>query len=156
MGYWNQTTFVEPLKWLYRTQFKNHCPGHMPSNAYYRNLKWTFEDLLPCYCYAIKNNSGTVCSQVASAGKGADVSELQAQHCMTTEQWTWLLCNVSVIPANILSLQELNEIIGIKLLTLRFLEILALTLNFPRGGKCPFLPLRTPIWTTRENCGLNT
>jgi len=21
-------------------------------NAYYRNLKWTSEDLLPCYCYA--------------------------------------------------------------------------------------------------------
>jgi len=27
-------------------------PGHMQQNAYYRNLKWTFEDLLPCYCYA--------------------------------------------------------------------------------------------------------
>jgi len=36
------------------------------------------------------------------------MSELQAQHCMTSEQGTWLLCSVSVIPANKLSLQELN------------------------------------------------
>jgi len=25
------------------------------------------------------------------AGKGADMSELQAQQCTTPEQWTWLL-----------------------------------------------------------------
>ena len=29
-----------------------------------------------------------------------DMSELQARHCMTPEQWTWLLCSVSVVPAN--------------------------------------------------------
>jgi len=34
-------------------------PGHMRKNAYYSNLKWTFEDLLPCYCYVIKTNSRT-------------------------------------------------------------------------------------------------
>jgi len=28
----------------------------MRQNVYYRNLKWTFEDLLPCCCYAIKTN----------------------------------------------------------------------------------------------------
>ena len=36
------------------------CPGHMWQNAYYRNLKWTFEDLLPCYCYAVKTKSTTI------------------------------------------------------------------------------------------------
>ena len=44
-------------------------------------------------CYAIKTNSRTIRSQVtqpASAGKGADMSELQAHHCMTPDQWTWL------------------------------------------------------------------
>jgi len=30
-------------------------PGPMRQNAYSHNLKWTFEDLLPCYFYAIKN-----------------------------------------------------------------------------------------------------
>jgi len=49
-------------------------PGHMWQNAYYRNLKLTFEDLLPCYSYAIKTKSTTIRSQVsqpASAGKGS-------------------------------------------------------------------------------------
>jgi len=32
----------------------------MRQNAYYRNLKWTFEDLFPCYCYAIKTKSTTI------------------------------------------------------------------------------------------------
>jgi len=38
-----------------------------------------------------KDNSETICSQVwqdTSAGKGADLSKLQAQHCMTPERWT--------------------------------------------------------------------
>jgi len=37
------------------------------------------------------------------------MSELQARHCMTPELSTWLLCSVSFIPANKLSLQQLNE-----------------------------------------------
>jgi len=55
-------------------------------------------------------------------GKGADMSELHAQHCMTPEQWTWLLRRVSVIPADKLLLQEINQLIGIELLTSNFLE----------------------------------
>jgi len=31
-------------------------------------------------------NSRTILSQPASTGKGADMSELQAHHCMTSEQ----------------------------------------------------------------------
>jgi len=30
----------------------------------------------------------------ASAGKGADMNEVQAHHCMTSEQRTLLLCSV--------------------------------------------------------------
>jgi len=56
------------------------------------------------------------------AGRGADMDKLQAQHCMTPEQWTWLLCRVSVVPANKLSLQEINHIIGIELLKSIFLK----------------------------------
>jgi len=58
----------------------------MQQNACYRNIKLTFEDLLPGYCYAIKTNSRTIrsrLSQPTSAGKGGDMSELQAHHCMT-------------------------------------------------------------------------
>ena len=46
--------------------------------SYCHNLKWTFENLLPYYCYATKANSRTMRSQVsqsafALAGKGADL-----------------------------------------------------------------------------------
>jgi len=47
----------------------------MPQNAYHRNSKCIFEDLLPCYCYATKANSRTIrspVSQPASGGKEAD------------------------------------------------------------------------------------
>ena len=97
---------------------------HMRQRVYNRTLKRAFEDLLPCYCYALQIYSRTIRSQVsqpASAGKGADMSELQAHHCVTAEQFTWLLCSVSVIPVNKLSLQKLNQVIGIKPLTLGFL-----------------------------------
>ena len=43
------------------------------------------ERLLSCYCYATKTNSRTIPEQVsqpASAGKGADMSELQSHHCV--------------------------------------------------------------------------
>ena len=38
------------------------------------------------------------------------MSELQAQHCMIPEQWTWPLRSLSVVPANKLLLQELKPI----------------------------------------------
>jgi len=55
-------------------------------NACYRNMKWTFEDLLLCYSYAIHTNSRTTRSQLsqpASAGEGEDMNELQAHRGMT-------------------------------------------------------------------------
>jgi len=76
-------------------------------------------------CYTIKTYRKTIHSQIwqpAPAGKGADMSELQSCHCMTPEQWTWLFCSVRVVPTNKLSLQEINQLIGIELLTLSFLE----------------------------------
>jgi len=48
----------------------------MRQNAYYRDLKCIFEDLLPLYCYATKANSRTIRSRVsqpASAGKESDL-----------------------------------------------------------------------------------
>jgi len=56
-------------------------PWSHAQNAYYRNLKWTFEDLLSCYCCAIRTKSTTIRQQVsqsAFAGKGSDVSELRS------------------------------------------------------------------------------
>ena len=69
----------------------------------YRNLKWTSEDSLPCYCYTIKTNSRSACkfrNLPLQANKWGEMSELQAHYCMTPEQWTLLLCSLSVIPAN--------------------------------------------------------
>ena len=42
---------------------------------------------------------------------------LQAHYCMTPRPQTWFLCSVSVLQANKLSLQELNQLIEIELLT---------------------------------------
>jgi len=98
--------------------------SHMLQNTYDRNLRWTFNDLLPCCCYAIQTNRRTIRSQVSQRPSTSKMSELQSHHCITPGQRTWLLCCVSIIPANKLLLQELNKIIGFKLLALGFLEIL--------------------------------
>jgi len=39
----------------------------MQQNAYHCNLKWTHGDLLPCYCYAKKSNSRTICTLAKSS-----------------------------------------------------------------------------------------
>jgi len=71
-------TFATSLLTLLFTQYKttllsaisSHClaalpakmsafNSHMRQNIYYPNLKQTFKNLLPCYCYAIKTNSRT-------------------------------------------------------------------------------------------------
>ena len=49
----------------------------------------------------------------SSAGKGADMKELQAHQCVMPELWTWFLRSVSVIRENKLSLQELDQLIRI-------------------------------------------
>ena len=84
-----------------------HCLAALPAkmcafnnlkqqNACHRNITWTFVGLLPWYCYAVKTNSRTInwrLPQHASAGKGADMSVLQAHHCMTlTVNLTFVQC----------------------------------------------------------------
>jgi len=58
--------------------------------------------------------------QPASAGNVPDMSELQAQYCMTPQQWTRLLCSVSIISENKTVIARIKSI---KLLTSGFLEI---------------------------------
>jgi len=50
------------------------------------------------------------------------MSELQDHLCMAPEQSIWLLCRVSVVPVNEQSMQEINQLVGIELLTSNFLE----------------------------------
>ena len=72
-------------------------------NTCYRKLKWTTKDALLCVCDTIKINNRTVASQVSqldSADKEAQLSELQVHQCITPEEWNWHLCSVSAIPAN--------------------------------------------------------
>ena len=85
-------------------------------------------------------------SQRESADYGVDMSELQAHHCITPEQWSWLLCSVNAIPANKVLLQELNQLIGIKMLQI-FKIFLVLSTNFQGWYKCPFRPT---LWQTRN------
>jgi len=72
------------------------------------------------------------------------MSKLQARECMTADQLTWLLCSVDVIPANKLSLQGLNKLIGIKLLTSGFPEIFGSMTQFPRGENACISPCGCP------------
>jgi len=62
-------------------------------------------------------------SQPESADEGVDMNELQDHYCITPTQWCWFLCSVSAIPVNKLLLQELNQLIEIKMLTSDFLNI---------------------------------
>jgi len=55
---------------------KSAFNSYMRYNASHRNLKYIFEYLLPCYCYATKANSRTIRSQVsqpAAAGREANL-----------------------------------------------------------------------------------
>jgi len=58
------------------------------------------------------------------------MSESQAHHYITPEQWSWLLCSVSAIPVKNMLLQELNLLIGIKMLTSDFIDIFGSKFNF--------------------------
>jgi len=122
--------------------------SHAEKHVNYRNLKRTFKDSLPCYCYATKSNSITMRSQVRQleyADEGVDMSGLQAHHCITPEQWSWLLCNVtvSVILVNKVPLQEVNQLIGIKMLSSDFLKRFGSGSQFPEAN-ARFLPCGRP------------
>jgi len=109
----------------------------MQQNACYRNIKWTFADSLPCYCYATKTNRRTIrlrLSQPTIAGKGGDMSELQPHHYMTLQLWTWLLCSVSFIQARKLSLQDSNQLIGIKIRMSGFSRNILFLISIARRG----------------------
>jgi len=71
----------------------------------------------------MKANFRTIRTQVsrpASAGSVPDMSELQAQNCMTPQQWTRLLRSVNVISENKTVIARIKSI---KMLTSGFLEI---------------------------------
>jgi len=101
--------------WL--STIRTHClPALLAFNTCKRqNAKWTREDALP-YCYAIKPSSRAICthiSQLASSDRQSSGHEWTANSLLhnpkTVNQWTWFLCFVSVIPANKLPMQELNQ-----------------------------------------------
>ena len=80
--------------------------------ASYRNWKWTREDSLPCCHYAIPTAEQIACkvrNLPLQTGKAAAMSELQTHPCTTPGQWTLFLCTVGIIPANELTMQELNQ-----------------------------------------------
>jgi len=62
------------------------------------------------------------------------------------------LRSVNVIPANKLSLQELDQLMGIKLLTSVLLENFGSQPQFPQGEMPVLPPLRTPMrrWYNAE------
>ena len=79
----------------------------------------------PCYCYAIKTNSRWIRSQ--------------ARHAWHQDREPGC-CAVCVLPASKLSLQELNQLIEIALLTSCFLENFDFRPNFQGRANARFAP----------------
>jgi len=77
----------------------------MRQNAYDRNLKWTFEDLLPCDCYAIQTNDPTIRSQALQPASAGEVADMNKLHVTRIANLALVQC---VILANKLPLQELK------------------------------------------------
>jgi len=138
----------------------------MQQRGWYRNTKWTFADLLLCYCYAIKTNSRKIGSQLSQPHlcrqrKGHEWTANSSLHdtitwLLTLVQcefhtgkktvWvsyrTWLLCSVSFIPAKKLSLQEWNQLIGIKMPTSVFSRNICFIIPISkRGANFRFAPV---------------
>jgi len=79
----------------------------------------------------------TQVSLPASAGNVANMCELQAQNCMTPQQWTRLLCSVNVISEN---KTVIARITSIKLLTQVFYKFLVFSPNFQVVANSHFVP----------------
>ena len=125
----------------------------MWQNPYNRNLKWTFEDLRLYNCYAIRTkNNPLASSPPASAGQEADMREPQAHHCMAPWEWTWLLCSVLIISASKLTLQDVNQLMGIKC-WLQVFQNYWFLVPISRGSNVSF-PLRTPMASNNQTCRL--
>jgi len=91
-----------------------------------RNLKWSFEDSLPCYCYATKSNSRTIASFVTFwVCRGRSRHESSASS---------LLHHTRTVKLGALALQQDfwgNLLIGIVFIFLRRFE---LDLSFSSNG----------------------
>ena len=102
---------------------------HAAKRLHHRDLKCIFEDLLSCHCYATQANSTPIRSRVsqpASAGKEADLVNcklITVCYQNSEPDSCSLQCGCHIGKQQ--SLQELNQLIRIKLLISRFPEIFA-------------------------------
>jgi len=92
----------------------------LQQNACHRNIKWTFADLLPCYCYAINTNSRknpltTFAIRLCRQRRGHEWTASSSLHDTTTVNLTLVQCVFHTRKK--LSLQESNNLIGIKMPT---------------------------------------
>jgi len=115
--------------------------SHMRQNANCHNF-FKSEPLLPCDCYAIKNNIRTIRSQVLqpdSAGNGADLV-----NCKLTTAWYQNseprhVCSLTVISANKTAMARFKSV---KLPTSGFYNFFILSPNFQKMPVFP--PCRRP------------
>jgi len=59
LGWLRHCIAASPVKDVWGLQ------SHAEKRISHRNLKWTFQDSLLCYCYATKSNTRTMRSQVS-------------------------------------------------------------------------------------------
>jgi len=92
-------------------------------------------------CYATKANSTTIRSRVsqpAYAGKEADLVKCKLITACYQNSEPDSLCECHI--GKQLPLQELTQLIKIKLLISRITETFCFLVPIARGGKCPFCP----------------
>jgi len=122
-GFWPPAAKSWGRAWLSAVTVSLHClpkmsafNSHMRQNTHYCKLTWILEDLLSCYCYAIKTNIGTIRSHVSQpAAVGKEVNCKLITACMTPEQWTWLFATgpktregaFGAVPPNIFCVPEI-------------------------------------------------
>jgi len=112
----------------------------MKLNAYYRHLKWTFVAMLLLRNEGHFRTIRIQVSQPASGGNVTDMSELQAQNWMTPQQWTRLLCSVSVISE--------NKTVIARIKSIKLLRNFWFLVPISRWWQIPILsPQRTPMNT---------
>jgi len=99
-----------------RYQNWTHClPAFNTRTRHNSTVTWSKHVKIRCHVIVtqksptVEQSAFTFRNLSLQIDKAGDRSELQTHHCTTPGQWTWFLCSVGVIPANILSMQKLNQ-----------------------------------------------
>ena len=99
MGHWCGFTNIDRfqgLRYIPKNLHRDIPTIHLVWSLHKRRLTKLHSDTFVAQSDTIKTKSRKIRSHVShptSAGKWADIIELQAKHFMPSEQWTWIFCS---------------------------------------------------------------